>query len=67
MDCPGDAVVVIGEGRIAALGTPDQVFRPELIQKVFGPPVQVTRHPKGGWPVVVCPDLAQAYEYEEDL
>ena len=42
-----DRVVLLSEGRVAATGTPDDVFRPELLAQVFGWPISVAAGPDG--------------------
>jgi iron complex transport system ATP-binding protein len=52
-----DAVAVLHEGRIAALGPPAQVINRELLRRVFG--VEASINPDGrGRPVVVVDGLA---------
>ena len=48
-----DRVLVLERGRAAAVGTPAEVFRPDLLARVFDAPVHVERHPLTGLPVVL--------------
>ena len=52
-----DRVAFMEDGRIAVEGRPDDVLRPEIIERVYGSPVVVLRHPTNGRPVVL-PDPA---------
>lgn len=51
-----DRIAFLNDGRIELEGPPEQVLRPEVIQRVYGAPVVVLRHPTTGRPVVV-PDI----------
>ncbi len=52
-----DRIALMEDGRIALAGTPEEVLRPELIERIYGMPVVVLRHPTTGRPVVL-PDGA---------
>ena len=52
-----DRIALMEDGRIALVGTPEEVLRPELIERIYGMPVVVLRHPTTGRPVVL-PDGA---------
>ena len=54
-----DRIALMEDGRIALVGTPEEVFRPELIERIYGMPVVVLRHPTTGRPVVL-PDGASS-------
>jgi iron complex transport system ATP-binding protein len=47
-----DQILVLDEGKQAALGSPDQVFTAALFKEVFAVDVSITRHPQEGYPVV---------------
>jgi iron complex transport system ATP-binding protein len=49
--CP--RLLLLGQGRVAASGTPEEVLRPDIIEAVFGLPVAVERDAAGG--LRVCP------------
>ncbi|MFJ3923913.1 heme ABC transporter ATP-binding protein [Streptomyces sp. NPDC090022] len=48
-----DRAAVLHEGRIAAEGPPAEVFRDELLSRVYRQPVEVFGHPRTGVPLVV--------------
>ena len=48
-----DRVAIMEEGRIGLEGPPEEVLRPEIIERVYGSPVVVLRHPTNGRPVVL--------------
>ena len=48
-----DHIALMEDGRIALAGTPEEVLRPELIERIYGMPVVVLRHPTTGRPVVL--------------
>ncbi|TQF68484.1 heme ABC transporter ATP-binding protein [Rhodococcus spelaei] len=43
-----DTVAVLDGGRLAALGTPQEVLSEELLSRVYGHPVEVLTHPETG-------------------
>jgi len=47
-----DRVVLLDEGKIAAAGTPDEVLRAELLERVYGAALDVFAHPRSGRPLV---------------
>jgi iron complex transport system ATP-binding protein len=47
-----DRILVLTQGRQAALGTPDEVFTPALFRQVFGVDVTISTHPQGGFPLI---------------
>ena len=55
-----DRVVVIGEGCVAADGTPGEVLTPELVQRVWNAGVLVGAHPQTGKPVFLMDYAAGA-------
>lgn len=50
-----DRLALLAGGRLAGLGTPDQVLRPEILRAVFGVETSIVETPDGG--VVVVPSL----------
>jgi len=48
-----DRIAAIHDGRIVADGPPADVISPELVERVYGLPVQVMPHPASGRPVIV--------------
>ncbi|MEU3183008.1 heme ABC transporter ATP-binding protein [Streptomyces sp. NPDC006923] len=48
-----DRAAVLHDGRIAAEGPPEDVFRDELLSRVYRQPVEVLRHPATGVPLVI--------------
>jgi iron complex transport system ATP-binding protein len=48
-----DRVAVLRDGALAAVGAPEAVLTPALVERVFGIPVAVVPHPAGGRPVLV--------------
>ncbi|WP_246843384.1 heme ABC transporter ATP-binding protein [Allokutzneria sp. NRRL B-24872] len=48
-----DQAVVLRGGRVAASGSPVEVFTPELLSEVYEHPVDVIPHPETGVPLVV--------------
>jgi iron complex transport system ATP-binding protein len=48
-----DCIAVLQDGRLAACGSPAQVFTPELFREVFAIDVVVQRHPLRDQPLVV--------------
>ncbi|HCO48650.1 MAG TPA: ABC transporter ATP-binding protein [Spirochaetaceae bacterium] len=48
-----DEILLLAEGRIAAVGSPEAVLSPETIEKAYGMRVIVKRHPTGGVPHIV--------------
>lgn len=52
-----DEIHVMKEGRTYALGTPNDVFKPEIIGMAFDCPVDIIRHPHQHCPMVVATPL----------
>jgi iron complex transport system ATP-binding protein len=48
-----DHLVLLHAGRVAASGTPDDVMRGEVLERVYGWPLVVTRDPAVGAPALV--------------
>jgi iron complex transport system ATP-binding protein len=53
-------LLVLEQGRVAALGTPEEVLTPETIRRVYGVTVRVERNPLSGRPHVVLTAGAHA-------
>lgn len=49
-----DRLVMIGGGRVQALGTPEEVITAENVKRVYGAEVWVRRHPTSGRPYVIA-------------
>ena len=50
-----DQVLMLNHGRLAAMGSPQTVITPEVIEAVYGCSVLVDRHPQSGLPRVSLP------------
>ena len=50
-----DQVLLLNHGRLAAMGTPQMVIQPKIIEAVYGCSVLVDRHPQSGLPRVSLP------------
>ena len=50
-----DQVLLLNQGRLAAMGSPQTVIKPEVIEAVYGCSVLVDRHPQSGLPRVSLP------------
>jgi iron complex transport system ATP-binding protein len=50
-----DQVLLLNQGRLAAMGSPQTVIKPEVIEAVYGCSVLVDRHPQSGRPRVSLP------------
>lgn len=48
-----DRVALLSDGRISAVGSPEEVLTEERVRAVFSTPVRVIRHPDSGRPVVL--------------
>jgi iron complex transport system ATP-binding protein len=48
-----DRLVVLADGRVVAVGRPEDVLTPELLWTVFGVRVHVVPHPESGRPLVI--------------
>ena len=48
-----DRIVLLQGGRLAAVGTPAEVLRPDVIQQVYGVDCDIVPHPRTGRPVIV--------------
>jgi len=49
----GDRLALLSDGALSAIGTPQEVLQPHLIEQAFGVPVTVIQHPIYGTPLVV--------------
>ncbi len=50
-----DHVLLLNHGRLAAMGSPQKVLNPEMIEAVYGCSVLVDKHPQSGMPRVSLP------------
>ena len=50
-----DQILLLNHGRLAAMGSPHTVMKPEVIEEVYGCSVLVDRHPQSGLPRVSLP------------
>ncbi len=50
-----DQVLLLNHGRLAAMGSPQTVIKPEVLERVYGCAVLVDRHPQSGLPRVSLP------------
>ncbi len=50
-----DQVLLLNHGRLAAMGSPQTVIKPEVLERVYGCSVLVDRHPQSGLPRVSLP------------
>jgi len=48
-----DRIALMEQGRIGLEGRPEEVLRPDVVERVYGSPVVVVRHPTTGRPVVL--------------
>lgn len=54
-----DRIMMLKEGRVAALGSPADVLTPDIIREIFAVPVIVTKHPQLDCPLIIpAPDVA---------
>lgn len=60
-----DRVLLLGDSRVRALGTPAEVLRPDLLGEVYRHPVEVLVHPRTG-ELIVLPDRAAPPTTQED-
>jgi iron complex transport system ATP-binding protein len=50
-----DRVLMLKEGRLCHIGSPDETIRPDILQMVYGCEVVVDAHPQTGRPRVTMP------------
>jgi iron complex transport system ATP-binding protein len=50
-----DQILLLNHGSLAAMGSPQTVIQPEVLEKVYGCSVLVDRHPQSGLPRVSLP------------
>jgi len=48
-----DRIMILNEGSVEAIGTPDEVLRPEVLRSVYGLDVTVIRHPVEDCPLIL--------------
>ncbi|EWY37575.1 iron-hydroxamate transporter ATP-binding protein [Skermanella stibiiresistens SB22] len=46
-----DELLALGEGRLVARGTPAEIMRPEMLDRIYGVPMGVMPHPVTGEPI----------------
>ena len=61
----GDEVIAMHEGAILAHGVPEEVVTAEMVEKVFGLPVQVISDPLTGTPLVLPRPRSGAREAQD--
>jgi iron complex transport system ATP-binding protein len=59
-----DRVLLLGDGRTRAIGTPAEVLRPDLLGDVYRHPVEVLVHPRTG-DLIVLPDRTASNPQED--
>jgi iron complex transport system ATP-binding protein len=55
-----DRLLMLSEGRVVRIGSPEEVIRPELLERVYRCEVLVDRHPTTGLPRVTLPGRTSA-------
>ena len=53
-----DRIVALCEGRVAFVGKPEEIMRPEVLERIYGTPFLMVDHPQSGLPVIVPRDCA---------
>ncbi len=48
-----DRILLLSEGKMAALGTPNEILKPEILERVYSVPVQVLQHASYQFPIVL--------------
>ena len=48
-----DRILLLNDGTVAGIGTPDEVLQPAALREVYGIDVDVVRHPNEDCPLVV--------------
>ncbi|WP_103707389.1 ABC transporter ATP-binding protein [Paraburkholderia eburnea] len=44
-----DELIALHSGRLLARGTPQALMRPDTLESIYGIPMDVVAHPRGGW------------------
>ena len=60
-----DRLMLLDEGEIIRLGTPDEVIRPDVLEEVYCCKVLVDRHPQSGLPRVTLPGRTKSMTREQ--
>ncbi len=60
-----DRLLLLAEGRIVRLGTPEEVIRPDILEGVYGCTVLVDGHPDSGLPRITLPGYRKAVTSDE--
>lgn len=55
-----DRVVVLADGRIRAIGSPDEVLTAPLLSEVYEHPIEVLRHPRTN-DLIIVPDRSRSH------
>ena len=53
-----DRIVALREGRVVFVGQPQEIMRPEVLQRIYDTPFLMVDHPQTGLPVIVPQDCA---------
>ncbi len=53
-----DRIVALCEGRVVFVGSPREIMRPEVLQRIYGTPFLMVDHPQTGLPLIVPRDCA---------
>lgn len=48
-----DRIAILDEGQVRAVGTPEEVLRPDVLGAVYGIEVKVVSHPEAGCPLIL--------------
>lgn len=48
-----DTIALLAQGKLRYLGTPEEVFQPEIIQEVFNIEVMIHKHPSKSFPYLI--------------
>jgi iron complex transport system ATP-binding protein len=48
-----DRIVALREGRVAFIGRPDEIMKPDVLQRIYDTPFLMADHPRTGLPVIV--------------
>ncbi len=65
--CYCHRIAVLSEGRLVALGAPDEVLRPELLARVFRVELSIAAHPRTGVPMALPPGPRRNGNGHEDV
>jgi ABC-type cobalamin/Fe3+-siderophores transport system ATPase subunit len=48
-----DRIVALREGELVFYGTPDLLMKPDVLQRIYGAPLQLVDHPTSGLPMII--------------